>query len=137
MCLSQSMTSYNITDGEKRRLSQQLRTYLYHYNNYKQSGDISRSLTYLPSIRHNCEMLGLDWKVIAQLENGYVFLDDKPNISVTTDNPITVKKPQITVASVYNGIDNCKFCGKPLLKKRKGARFCNSICKSNFHTLNK
>ncbi|MDI9870600.1 hypothetical protein [Flectobacillus roseus] len=86
--------------------------------------------SYIPEIKECCEELGLEWSVYLGIEDGYLYA------SKTVQEPsLSVEKPLVAVQE--ENINKCLHCKKELKGKRKDAKYCDDVCRSQYHHVKK
>ena len=116
-------------DSLQSRLTRLVRNY--HW--CKQNGKEYKSQ--IVSIKRLSDYLKVDWKVLTEWEG----LDPFTNVNTITetDKALIINDLQVlsdtAKSETFQQINTCQSCGKSMIGKKTGARFCTDKCKTNYN----
>ncbi len=82
-------------------------------------------------IKKCCDDLGVDWEVLMNKKDGYLF----KTVTENAEPSQALQTVTETVLSVTEPLqcEKCLSCRAPLTAKKAGAKFCSNKCKTDFH----
>lgn len=126
------MVSYFPTNRSKKMTvmevyakTQALQRFIIIYNRRISLNRIAEANIILINIKSLCDELQIDWQVLMNIKDGYLFR--------TVTEPIqSVTEPtQTDTETIQN--DTCINCQKPLVNRRKDTKFCDNNCKTTYN----